>query len=109
MMHAPVRRAGVPRPWWVGALVCAFTSVSALADGPAPAAGELRVEPATVTLNHHRRPHSLVVTTTTPDGLTVDLTTQAAYQSGDPQVATVDAKGWITPVANGKTKITLNA
>jgi hypothetical protein len=70
--------------------------------------GDLRVEPRGIVLTHPRRPFSLVVNTTTADGLTVDLSRKAAYESADVTIATVDADGWIKPVAGGKTQITVS-
>src|SRR5687767_1724480 len=84
-------------------------SVATAGAAPPSAPGELRVEPASVTLGHHRRPHSLVVTTTTPDGLTVDLTTQARYESADPNVTAVDPAGRLLPVGNGTARVTVSA
>ena len=38
-----------------------------------------------------------------------DLTRDAAYRSEQPNVATVDASGYVTPIANGTTAITIEA
>ncbi|MDA0809567.1 MAG: DUF1549 and DUF1553 domain-containing protein [Planctomycetota bacterium] len=38
-----------------------------------------------------------------------DLTRDAAYRSEQPSVATVDASGYVTPIANGTTAITIEA
>lgn len=38
-----------------------------------------------------------------------DLTRDAAYRSEQPSVATVDASGYVTPMANGTTAITIEA
>ncbi len=91
----------------LAAFATVVPSLARAADLPAP--GELRVEPATVTLVHPRRPCSIIVTTRSADGLTVDLTTQAKYESSDAKVLTVDAKGLITPVANGKARVTVSS
>ena len=90
------------------ALTLTLTATALGADAPS-APGELRVEPPAATLVHPRRPQSLVVTTTTPDGLLVDLSEKATYASSDAKIATVDAKGWITPVGNGSATITVSA
>src|SRR5688572_26826348 len=94
----------IPLPGLLGLALAASAATAA----PPTAPGELRVEPASVTLDHHRRPHSLVVTTTTPDGLTVDLTTQARYESADPNVAAIDPAGRLLPVGNGKARVTVS-
>ena len=70
--------------------------------------GDLRVEPTAIVLNHPRRPFSLVVNTTTADGLTIDLSRKATYESADAKIVTVDANGWMKPIANGKTQITVS-
>jgi hypothetical protein len=86
-----------------------FTSSIASAAVDIAHAGEVRVEPTEVVLNHAGRHFSLIVNTTTPEGLTIDLTLKAKYKSADATVATVDEKGWIHPVADGKTQITVFA
>lgn len=75
----------------------------------APAADDLRVEPAAVKLVHVRQPHSLVVTVKTPLGETIDLTTEAKYASSDEKIARVGADGWIAAVGNGATEIKVSA
>src|SRR4051812_34096062 len=76
--------------------------------GAADVVGEVRVEPMRAVLVHPHRPQSLVVTTTTADGLTADLSRKAAYATEDAKVATVDAEGWIKPMADGKTRVTVS-
>src|SRR4051812_5733722 len=87
------------------ALVLPF-SVSAAESVPA---GELRVQPAGITLQQARQAHSLLVGATTPDGVTLDLTAGANFASADEKVAVVDSFGWVRPVASGKTQITVQA
>jgi hypothetical protein len=70
--------------------------------------GDLRLQPATLTLNHPRQPHSVLVSGTT-DGQVVDLTGAASYSSADEKIAAVDSFGWIRPVASGKVNITIKA
>jgi hypothetical protein len=78
----------------------------ALTAAPARAAETpISVHPATLELRHHRQPHSLQVLSTTSDGYTLDLRTQAKFTSADPRVAAVDASGWVRPVGNGQTQI----
>jgi hypothetical protein len=72
-------------------------------------AGDLRLQPAAVTLVHPRQPHSILVSGTTADGHTLDLTASASFASADEKVAAVDAFGWVRPVASGKTTITVTA
>ena len=96
--------------WLTCVLLCGTAGFAAVPPAsPAPVPGEIRVEPPAVALDHHRRPHSLIVTTTTPDGLTVDLTLQARYESSDPKIATVDAAGRVAPVAGGTARVTVTA
>jgi len=45
----------------------------------------------------------------TQGGYDADLTADATFRSSDPQVATVDASGWIQPVSNGQATITAQA
>src|SRR5262245_24964329 len=72
-------------------------------------AADLRVEPTTISLTQSRYPHSLLVSTTTPDGLSQDITGSATFTSADEKIATVDAFGWVRPVASGKTTISIKA
>ena len=69
--------------------------------------GPITVAPAKLELTHIRRPQSLQILGTTADGFTVDLHAKAKYSSADEKIATVDAAGWVRPITNGTTKITI--
>lgn len=91
---------------------CCATLVLALgtsAQAAEPAPGELQLQPASLTLNHPRQPHSILVSTVTADGQTIDLTGSASFASSDDKIAAVDAFGWVRPVASGKTSILIKA
>src|SRR6476660_1851971 len=51
--------------------------------------GELRLQPATLTLSHPRQPHSILVSATTDEGQTIDLTGSASFASADDKSATL--------------------
>ncbi|MDA1162593.1 MAG: DUF1553 domain-containing protein [Planctomycetota bacterium] len=87
------------------ALVILSASVAG-ADATVTIAGELQVYPAAITVNHRGRPHSALITARSTDGLSIDLTSAATWQSSDEAVATVDLFGWIQPVSNGQATIT---
>ncbi|MBT4865395.1 MAG: DUF1553 domain-containing protein [Planctomycetaceae bacterium] len=74
---------------------------------PLQIVGELHVEPASVSLVHRLRPHSILVTAKTTDGQSVDLTSQATFQSADENIARPSLLGWVFPLANGKTNVTV--
>jgi hypothetical protein len=78
------------------------------ADAPA-ISGDIRVEPASIHLRHQRQPHSLLVNGAKADGYTIDLTPHATFVSTDEKIATVDAAGWVHPVASGATEIAVTA
>ena len=61
-------------------------------------------EPATVTLVGPHAQQQLIVGENL-DGLDVDLTRKVEFISENPAVATVDAKGLVSPVSDGKTVI----
>src|SRR5690242_3486289 len=90
-------------------LIAAFAgSPCRAAEEPAPkSAAPIRVFPATLDLRHARQPHSLQVLGTTADGYNLDLSGIANFASADPRVATVDQRGWVQPVGNGETRITI--
>src|SRR5262245_27201141 len=85
--------------------------LATMADAAAPpaAVGELEVQPTSCVLTHPRRPHSLLVTGRSADGLSLDLTAQAAYRSSNEKVAKVDVLGWVQPIGSGETDITVTA
>src|SRR5665213_2371711 len=99
-----MKRTQPSLPFAIIMLFCILAPVAVTRAEP----GDLRVEPTAIVLNHPRRPFSLVVNTTTADGLTIDLSRKATYESADVKIATVDANGWMKPVANGKTQITVS-
>ena len=65
----------------------------------------LALQPASIKLTRPAYPHSVLVTGTTADGRTIDLTANASFASADDSIARVDAQGWVHPVANGATSI----
>jgi hypothetical protein len=69
--------------------------------------GDPLVQPASLVLTHPRRPHSLLVTARSVDGLSFDETAQATFHSSNDKVAKVDALGWVWPVASGNADITV--
>jgi len=90
-------------------LMSAFPGSSSLAaETPAPAPiGPVTVHPATLALRHPRQPHSLQVLGASAEGTTLDLRQQARFTSADPRVAAVDERGWVRPVGNGETRVTV--
>jgi hypothetical protein len=71
--------------------------------------GPIHVEPATINLAHPRRPHSIVVTGVSADGLAIDLTAQATFATGNASVARVTPLGWVEPAGTGETDVTVTA
>jgi hypothetical protein len=78
------------------------------AETPAPSSGTITVSPAALEFRHHRQPHALQVLAATADGYSLDLRAQAKFTSADPKIATVDDQGWVRPVANGRTTLTVS-
>jgi hypothetical protein len=89
----------------VGGWLCATTRFSA-ADEPATP-NSITAHPAAVTLRHQRQPHSLQVLGASADSFALDLRPQAKFASTDRKIATVDGNGWVRPVANGQTQVTV--
>jgi hypothetical protein len=83
------------------------SSLQAVDDVPA-VAGQVTVHPTTLDLRHSRQPKTLQVLGTTADGFSLDLHATAKFQSADPKIAKVDERGWVQPVANGLTEITID-
>ena len=79
------------------------------ADESPQLVGDIHVEPSTIRLTHQRRPHSIVVTGRTQDGLSIDLTSQAVWEAADESIASVDLLGWVQPVKSGATTVTVKA
>ena len=91
-------------------LLCAVAPFwQAAAEIPQDLTGDLEVTPASVTLTHPQRPHSVLLRGRTKGGYDVDLTADATLRSSDDKVARVDSLGWIQPVSNGHAVITLQA
>lgn len=82
----------------------AVTAKSAAAALPAGITG-LTLEPSAVTLDGSRSLQHLVVTGTTKDGATYDLTEQARLTLANPKLGKL-ANGILTPVADGTTRLT---
>jgi hypothetical protein len=71
--------------------------------------GMLVVRPASIRLTNRHWPHSILVGGVTADGLTVDLSAEASFQSSDPAVATVDPQGWVHGLRAGSAVVTISA
>ena len=67
----------------------------------------VRVHPTAIDLRHPRHPQSIQVLGVDADGYTNDLRATAKIASADAKVARVDEKGWVHPVADGVTQITV--
>ena len=65
------------------------------------------VYPTTMELKHHRQPHSIQVLGTSPEGYSLDLSAKAKVTSADPKIARIDERGWVQPVGNGQTQISV--
>ncbi len=87
-------------------LLLALSAVSPCSAADVPV-GSVAVHPTALDLRHQRQPHSLQVLGTTADGYSLDLRPQAKFTSADPRIATIDASGWVRPVANGQTQVTV--
>src|SRR5262245_26415785 len=88
----------------VALALCVFPAHLRAEDAFTPA-GPITVHPASLELKHPRQPRSLVLLGATSDGYT--LSTMPRYTSADPKIATVNDSGWVLPVANGQTQITI--
>ena len=88
------------------ALVGMVAARCGAAEPKATPAISVRVSPPAVEIRHHRQPHSLQVLGTTADGYSLDLRSQAQFRSANPRVAVVE-RGWIRPVSNGATQVTV--
>ena len=96
------------RSWCVALLVVVSAIAVRAADDLVPA-GPIAVHPVTIELRHHRQPQSLQVLVSTADGYSIDLREQTTFASADANIAAVDAAGWVRPVANGQTQISVAA
>ena len=81
----------------------AFSAAPVQAQMPA----SVSVSPAAIEIRHHRHPHAIQVLGASADGFTLDLHADAKFTSANPQVAAVDERGWVKPVASGETQITI--
>src|SRR5687767_4112896 len=93
----------------VASLVLMTSALARAADEPLVPAGPIAIHPPAMELRHHRQPQSLQVLAATADGYSIDLRDQATFAIADANIATVDAAGWVRPVANGQTQITVTA
>src|SRR5439155_1717976 len=92
------------KQWFLGILLATATASSAQAqDALMPAS--VAVQPTAVELKHQRQPIALQVLGASADGYSLDLRSEAKYASADPKVVTVDAEGWVRPVASGQTQV----
>lgn len=60
-------------------------------------------------LTHVRQPGSLQVLGASADGYTLDLSGSSKFASDAPAIARVDEKGWVYPISNGTTMISVTA
>src|SRR5687767_12214942 len=90
-------------------IVLLGSGLASAVDEPLVPAGPITIQPPAVELRHQRQPQSLQVLAATADGYSIDLREQATFASADPNIATIDAAGWIRPVANGQTQVTVTA
>ena len=89
----------------------ALTSILVAFAAPAfaqPDLYSLAVSPTPIEIRHQRYPHAIQVCGTYHTGFSIDLHSEAKFISANPQVATVDERGWVWPVGNGETKVTVD-
>jgi hypothetical protein len=79
---------------------------SAQNETPIPAS--IAVQPVAIDIKHQRQPVALQVLGASADGYSLDLRAQAKFAVADPKVAAVDADGWVRPVGNGQTQVTVS-
>src|SRR5436309_2301663 len=72
-----------------------------------PLPGSVSVHPAPIEIKHHRHPIGIQVLGASRDGFSLDLRKQAKFAVANRKIATVDADGWVRPVANGQTTISV--
>ena len=84
------------------------TSTTFAAEQP-KLVGDLQVHPNEIRLSHRRHPHSILVTAQMADGRSVDLTSQATFQSSNEKIASVSLLGWVKPIGSGATTVTVTA
>ena len=79
-----------------------LVAVPAFAAEPA----SVSVHPAAIDIKHQRHPHAIQVLGTTADGFALDLRDAATFAVADAKVAVVE-NGWVKPVGNGQTTVTV--
>src|SRR6516165_4299170 len=98
-----------PFPWFAAILLATLTvSKGQAQDAITPVPGSVTVQPTAIEVRHQRQPIALQVLGASADGYSLDLRSQAKYASADVRVAVVDAEGWVRPVANGQTQVTIS-
>ncbi|MDA1016070.1 MAG: DUF1553 domain-containing protein [Planctomycetota bacterium] len=88
-------------------LLLSLTFLPSICQAETKPTGDMSVHPAKMLLTHRQRPHSILASGKSTDGRDIDYTSQATYSSSNPGVASVDLLGWVTPLTNGTTKITV--
>lgn len=89
-------------------LVCCSLAATVIAADAIPANLEnVRVQPERIVLRHVRQPQSILVLGKTKDGYSHDLSGAAKFSAADEKIARVDEFGWVHPVANGNTEISV--
>src|SRR6516165_4120513 len=97
-----------PFPWFAAILLATLTvSKGQAQDAITPVPGSVTVQPTAIELRHQRQPIALQVLGASADGYSLDLRSEAKYTSADGKVAIVDAEGWVHPIANGQTQVTV--
>jgi hypothetical protein len=100
---------GTRFPWFAAILLGTLpASLGRAQDSITPMPVSVTVQPAAIELRHQRQPIALQVLGTSADGYSLDLRSEAKYTSADAKVAIVDADGWVRPIANGQTQITIS-
>jgi hypothetical protein len=90
-------------PGVAAAVICLFTAAS----GAAVQVTEIQIDPRSVRLGAPGQAFQLLVHGKTAAGRVVDLTRVAEYTSHAPDVVTVDARGVVRGLRDGKASITL--
>ncbi|WP_020475457.1 DUF1549 and DUF1553 domain-containing protein [Zavarzinella formosa] len=67
----------------------------------------VEVFPKTVELRQYRQPYAIRVMGKSADGYGIDLAAKAKLTVGDPKIASVDDRGWVHPLANGQTQVSV--
>jgi len=70
---------------------------------------EVAVFPMSLEIHHPRHPHAIQVFAVTAEGFSQDLRDNATITIANPAIASLDDHGWIQPLANGETIITVSA